>query len=126
MVRGQVMRRGVDAERVAVMEVVVEHRGEQVVRRRDRVEVAGEVEVDLVHRDHLRVAAARRAALHAEHRARATARGCRPRPSCRAGGAPAPRPTVTVVFPSPAGVGLMPGDQDEPALGLARARWPPA
>ena len=42
---------------------------EQVVRRGDGVEVAGEVEVDVLHRHHLRVAAAGRAALHAEARA---------------------------------------------------------
>ncbi len=36
---------------------------------RDRREVAREVEVDVLHRHDLRVAAARRAALHAEHRA---------------------------------------------------------
>ncbi len=59
---------GIEAERVALMEVIVEHRGEQIVRRGDRVEIAGEVQVDLVHRDHLRVAAAGRAALDAEHR----------------------------------------------------------
>ena len=37
--------------------------------RADRVEVPGEVEVDLVHRHHLRVPATGSAALHAEHRA---------------------------------------------------------
>ena len=58
----------VDAERVAVMDVVVDQRGEQVVRDGDRVEVAGEMQVDVLHRHDLRVAAARRAALHAEDR----------------------------------------------------------
>ncbi len=58
----------VDAERVAVMDVVVDQRRQQVVRERDRVEVAGEVEVDVLHRHDLRMAAAGRAALHAEHR----------------------------------------------------------
>ena len=52
-----------------MVDVVVDQRGEQVVRERDRGEVAGEVEVDVLHRHHLRVAAAGRAALHAEHRA---------------------------------------------------------
>ena len=41
---------------------------EQVVGERDGVEVAGEMEVDVLHRHDLRVAAAGRAALHAEHR----------------------------------------------------------
>ena len=61
----------VDAELVAVMDVVVDERGQQVVGQRDGVEVAGEVQVDVFHRHHLRVAAAGRAALHAEHRAEA-------------------------------------------------------
>ena len=60
---------GVEAQRVALKDVVVEHRGQQVVRGRDRVEVAGEVEVDVLHRHHLRMPAAGGAALHAEARA---------------------------------------------------------
>ncbi len=59
----------VEAAGVAVVDVVVDHRREQVVRQRDRREVAGEVEVDVLHRHDLGIAAARRAALHAEHRA---------------------------------------------------------
>ena len=58
----------VDAERVAVVDVVVDHRREQVGRDGDRREVAGEVQVDVLHRHDLRVAAARGTALHAEHR----------------------------------------------------------
>jgi hypothetical protein len=69
--RFQVMRRGSSPERVAPVQVVVHHRRQQVVGRGDGVEVAGEVEVDVLHRHHLRVAAARRAALHAEARAEA-------------------------------------------------------
>ena len=61
----------IDVERVALLQVIVEHRREQRVRARDRVEVAGEVEIDVVHRHDLRVAAAGSAALHAEHRAEA-------------------------------------------------------
>ena len=60
---------GIDAERVAPVDVVVDQRRQQIVRRGDGVEVAGEMEVDVLHRDHLRVAAAGRAALHAEGRA---------------------------------------------------------
>ena len=59
----------VDVERVAPVDVVVDHRGQQVVRAGDRVEVAGEVEVDVLHRHDLRVAAAGAAALHPEARA---------------------------------------------------------
>ena len=58
----------VDAERVAVVDVVVDHRGEQVGRDGDRREVAGEVQVDVLHRHDLGIATARGAALHAEHR----------------------------------------------------------
>jgi hypothetical protein len=58
----------VEVERIAVVDVVVDQRGEQVVGDRDRAEVAGEVEVDVLHRHDLRITAAGRAALHAEHR----------------------------------------------------------
>ena len=51
-----------------MQDVRVEHRGEQVVRRADRVDVAGEVQVQVLHRHDLRVAAARGAALDPEHR----------------------------------------------------------
>ena len=40
---------GVDAEHIALLDVVIEHGGEQVVRRADGVEVAGEVQVDILH-----------------------------------------------------------------------------
>ena len=59
---------GVDVERVAPVDVVVDQRREQVVGGGDRVEVAGEVEVDVLHRHHLGVAAAGRPALLAEAR----------------------------------------------------------
>src|SRR5204863_1561492 len=61
----------VDAERVSLLQMVVEHRGEQRVRARDRVKVAREMQVDVVHRDDLRVPTARRAAFHSEHGAQA-------------------------------------------------------
>ena len=69
----------IDAELVAVVQVVVEHGGQEVVGQLDGVDVAGEVEVDVLHRDHLGVAAAGRPALHAEarsHRRLAEADGC--------------------------------------------------
>ena len=53
---------------VTVEDVRVDQRGEQVVRCRDRVEVAGEVEVDVLHRDDLRVPTAGGAALDPEDR----------------------------------------------------------
>jgi hypothetical protein len=81
-------------------------RRQQVVRQRNGVEVAGEVQVDVLHRHHLRVAAAGRAALHAEHRAqRGLAQADDARSRC--GDSASPRPTVVVVLPSPAGVGVI-------------------
>ena len=71
IVRGQVMRRGSMSSALPCCEMIVEHRREQRVRARDRVEVAGEMEIDVVHRHDLRIAAARRAAFHAEHRTEA-------------------------------------------------------
>ena len=67
--RLKVIRRGIDVQLVALEDVVV-HEGHQgVVRRGDGVEVAGEMQVDLVHGQHLGVAAAGGAALHAQDRA---------------------------------------------------------
>ena len=66
--RFQTIRRGSMPKLVAVVDVVVEHRGQQVVGQLDGVEIAGEVEVDVLHRHHLGVAAAGGAALHAEAR----------------------------------------------------------
>ena len=57
----------VDAQLVPLLDVVVQHGGAQVVGGADGVEVAGEVEVDVLHGHHLGIAAAGGAALHAEH-----------------------------------------------------------
>ncbi len=57
----------VDAQLVAVVDMGVEQRGKQVVGRADGMEVAREVQVDLLHGDHLGVPAAGSAALDAEH-----------------------------------------------------------
>ena len=108
MVRGQVMRRVSSLERVAVMQMRVEHRGEKIVRAGNRMEVAREMQVDVLHRDHLRIPAP---AAPPSRRTPdpATARGCREwRPDAEASGVPASAPTVTVDFPSPPAVGLMP------------------
>ena len=58
----------VDPQLVAVMDVVVEERRQEVVGEGDGVEVAGEMEVDVLHGDDLGVAAAGGAPLHAEDR----------------------------------------------------------
>ena len=55
-------------ELVAAQQVVVEEGRAQVVGRGDGVDVAGEVEVDVLHRQHLAVAATGAAALDAEDR----------------------------------------------------------
>ena len=62
-------RERVETGRVAVVEMRVDERREQVVGRGDRVQVAGEVQVQVLHRHDLRVAAAGCATLHAEDRA---------------------------------------------------------
>ncbi len=61
-------RQRIDAEDVSVQQVRLEHGGQQVVRGADRVDVAGEVQVHVLHRDDLGVPATRSAALDAEHR----------------------------------------------------------
>ena len=58
---------GVDVQRVALLDAVVDHGGQQVVGGADGVQVAGKVQVDVLHGHHLCVAAAGRAALDAEH-----------------------------------------------------------
>ena len=58
---------GVDVQGVALLDAVVDHRGQQVVGCADGVEVTGEVEVDVLHRHHLRIAAAGCAALDAKN-----------------------------------------------------------
>ena len=45
----------IDSQGVAVMEMIVEHRGEEIVSAGDGVEIAGEMQVDVLHRNHLRV-----------------------------------------------------------------------
>src|ERR1039458_4559719 len=46
----------------------VEHRGEEVVRRANRVNVAGEVQVEILHRHHLAQATTSGTPLQSEHR----------------------------------------------------------
>ena len=73
----------------------------------DGVHIAREMQVDVLHRHHLRIAAAGRAALDAEHRAQGRFAQRNHRLSCRCVLIASPRPTVVVVLPSPAGVGLI-------------------
>ena len=55
-------------QRVALMNVIVEHGGQQIVGRADRVKITGEMQVDVLHRHHLCVPASGGPALDAEHR----------------------------------------------------------
>ena len=56
----------VNAQCVAEMQMVVQHGGQQVMSGGNHVKIAIEVQVDLLHGRHLRVAAARAAAFNAE------------------------------------------------------------
>ena len=58
----------IERESIAPVGMVVDHRRQQIVRRDDRVKVAGEMNVDRIARRNLSEAAAGRAALHAEER----------------------------------------------------------
>ena len=60
-------RERIDPQLVAVQQMSLEHRREEVVRGADRVDVAGEVEVEVLHRHDLGVAGTGRAALDPEH-----------------------------------------------------------
>jgi hypothetical protein len=59
----------INAQGVAVVNVVVDQRRQQVVRQRDGLKVAREVQVDVFHRHHLRPSATGGATLHAKDRA---------------------------------------------------------
>ena len=56
----------VDVELVAPIDVIVDQRREQIVGGADGVEVAGEMEIDVLHGHDLGIAAAGSASLHAE------------------------------------------------------------
>jgi hypothetical protein len=86
--------------------VVVDHRRQQVVRRGDGVEIAGEVQVHFLHRHDLRMPPPAAPPFMPKFGPSEASRmqimaflPIRLRPS--------PRPTVVVVLPSPAGVGLI-------------------
>ena len=97
---------GVDVQGVALLDAVVDHGNQQVVGRANGVQVTGKVQVDILHGHHLGIAAARSAALDAEHRPQGRLTQAELRLLPRAFMASA-RPTLVVVLPSPAGVGLM-------------------
>ena len=59
---------GVYAEGVALLNVVIQHSRKQIIGSADGVKVAREVEVDVLHRNNLGIAAAGSAALYTENR----------------------------------------------------------
>ena len=61
---------GVDIQGVSLMDVIVQHGRDQVISRADGMQIASEMQVDVLHGDHLCVAAAGSAALHAEYRSK--------------------------------------------------------
>ena len=118
--RRHTTRAYVDLERVAPIDVVVDHRRQQRCARCDRVEVAREVQVHVFHRnDSARNHHRQR---HPSYQSLAQGRFAdtnaaflpmRFRPS--------PKPTVVVVLPSPAGVGLIAVTRISlPSVGLER------
>ena len=72
----------IDAERIAPIDVIVDHRRKQIVRRGDRVEIAGEMQIDRIHRHDLCVTAPGGPALQRRNMDQATARAGRS-PSAR-------------------------------------------
>jgi hypothetical protein len=94
---------GVEAEAVLQQDRGVDVRGDEVVGRRHGVDVARQVEVELLHRDDLAVAAAGGAALDAEERAHGGLAEAREDLLAELGEA---RPIVWTVLPSPSGVGV--------------------
>ena len=59
---------GIDVQFISLIDMVVDHRCQEVVCRADRVEIACEVEVDVLHGNDLSVSAAGSAALDTEDR----------------------------------------------------------
>ena len=62
---------GINVQRIALLDAVVDHGSQQVVGGANGVQVPGKVQVDVLHRHHLGVAAAGSTALDAEHGAKA-------------------------------------------------------
>ena len=56
----------IDVERIALLDVVVNDGRQQIVRRRDGMEIPREMQVDVLHRHDLGITAAGRTALEAE------------------------------------------------------------
>ena len=103
--RFQVIFFHINPQGVALLNMVVQHGGQQIVGRANGVKVPGKMQVDVLHGHHLGIAAAGSPPPLSpntgprEGSRRATTDFL---PSFRR---PSARPTVVVVFPSPAGGG---------------------
>ena len=58
----------VNLERVPLLQMIVHHRRQEIMCRGDRMKIPGEMQIDVLHGNHLRVAAAGGAALEAKAR----------------------------------------------------------
>ena len=104
--RGQVSGALVDVEIVAVVQVVVDHRRQEVVGGGDGVEVAGQVQVHPLGRQDAGAPGASGSALDAEggaHGRLAQSQDC----LLAQAGKPWASPMAVVVLPSPKGVGVI-------------------
>ena len=54
--RFQVIRSRVDSQGVALLDMVVQHGGQQVICRTDGMQVTGKMQVDILHGHHLGMA----------------------------------------------------------------------
>ena len=57
----------IDIERITVINMVINHRGQQIVSQGNRGEIAGEMQVDVFHRYDLGIAATSCTAFDTEH-----------------------------------------------------------
>ena len=56
-----------NAQGIALIDMVIYQCGQKIIGGTDGVKIAGEMQVDVLHGSHLRIAAAGGAALHAKH-----------------------------------------------------------
>jgi hypothetical protein len=59
---------GINVEPVSLLERIIQQSGQEIMGRRDRVEITGKVNIDLLHRNHLAVTSPRRSTLDPENR----------------------------------------------------------
>ena len=62
--------RGINPQLVAAHNVVIQHGAQQIIRGRNGMHIACKVQVNILHGNHLCIAAAGRTALHTHHGAK--------------------------------------------------------